>query len=235
MLIYRSNFDRSTSIQASNLTFTLILFDPANNFQNIKTLQSRHLPYHTDPDARLRIFRANCQRRGDRERERERERENRLSAISLYAYQLRVSLRYGCTRLNPVGLVPAQARARGARAVGASERLDAARGRAGRFYTSETFPPRSFSWFARTRVMSPCLFDPLSRILMMVQMSRRTGAILSCEFRPDARPPTLGPRPLPPPLLLIAVDGRRPRDFRPLSLRVKNFFSVKISNFQDSI
>ena len=115
MLIYRSNFDRSTSIQASNLTFTLILFDPANNFQNIKTLQSRHLPYHTDPDARLRIFRANCQRRGDRERERERERENRLSAISLYAYQLRVSLRYGCTRLNPVGLVPAQARAREAR------------------------------------------------------------------------------------------------------------------------
>lgn len=47
------------------------------------------------------------------------------------------------------------------------------------------------SWSARTRVMSPCLFDPLSRILMMVQMSRRTGAILSREFRPDAGPPTL--------------------------------------------
>lgn len=194
-------------------------------------MQSRHLPYHTDPDARLRIFRANCQRRGDRERERESVIGDliiRIPAACIVA--LRLYTVESCRSRPGPG-----ASERGARAVGASERLDAARGRAGRFYTSETFPPRSFSWFARTRVMSPCLFDPLSRILMMVQMSRRTGAILSCEFRPDARPPTLGPRPLPPPLLLIAVDGRRPRDFRPLSLRVKNFFSVKISNFQDSI
>lgn len=114
---------------------------------------------------------------------------------------------------------------RDGRAVGASERLDAVRGRAGRFYTSETFPPRSFSWFARTRVMSPCLFDPLSRILMMVQMSRRTGAILSCEFRPDARPPTLGPRP---PLATYS-RGRASTGFSAFVSprgQVKNFFLV---------
>lgn len=43
----------------------------------------------------------------------------------------------------------------------------------GRVSTRRAHPLRAvLSWSARTRVMSPCLFDPLSRILMMVQMSR---------------------------------------------------------------
>lgn len=76
---------------------------------------------------------------------------------------------------------------------------------------------RSFSWFARTRVMSPCLFDPLSRILMMVQMSRRTGAILSRSLgrmrgRPRlARPPFLAARPF------ATYTRGKPRNFGPLS------------------
>jgi len=43
----------------------------------------------------------------------------------------------------------------------------------GRVLTRRALPLNAIlSWSARTRVMSPCLFDPLSRILMMVQMSR---------------------------------------------------------------
>ena len=43
----------------------------------------------------------------------------------------------------------------------------------GRVLTRRVLPLNAIlSWSARTRVMSLCLFDPLSRILMMVQMSR---------------------------------------------------------------
>jgi len=43
----------------------------------------------------------------------------------------------------------------------------------GRVLTQRAHPLNAIlSWSARARVMSPCLFDPLSRILMMVQMSR---------------------------------------------------------------
>lgn len=136
----------------------------------------------------------------------------RLSPISLYAYHARVSMRYDLrarltwgpvvTALSSLLEDPSQAgRKREREKTGRSTSTTTTPGEQGGRVLTRALRA-VLSWSARTRVMSPCLFDPLSRILMMVQMSRRTGAILSRSLgRMRGRPRLRRPRGDEPPFL----------------------------------